>query len=91
MEMNRPADALREFGRALALDPASALAHNNRGVALLSLGQREVAREDFERALEIDACLFDPRHNLRQMGLATEPPPGCRFTADQRRLLGVGR
>jgi tetratricopeptide (TPR) repeat protein len=53
------AGALRHFGRALALDPERPSHYYNRGVALAALGQREAAREDFERTLRMD-----PRHRM---------------------------
>ena len=85
----RPAEALAEFGRALALEPASARAMNNRGVALLALGQTEAAREDFERALKADPCLFDARLNLVRMGRQPHAAAGCRYTKDQLEALGL--
>ncbi|MCP5116974.1 MAG: tetratricopeptide repeat protein [bacterium] len=91
LAMGRAAEALKWFGRALALDPSNPLAHNNRGVALSNLGQQEAARADFERALELDPCLFDARHNLKQNGVATPAPSHCRFSSEQRRRLNDGR
>jgi Flp pilus assembly protein TadD len=64
LDLNRPAEALREFGQALALAPHDAHAINNRGVALLALGQNAAARQDFERALAIDPTLQDAKLNL---------------------------
>jgi len=64
LDLNRPADALREFGQALALGPHDAHAINNRGVALMALGQNAAARRDFERALTIDPTLQDAKLNL---------------------------
>ncbi len=87
LELGRSGDALREFGRALALTPRDPAAHNNRGVALMSLGQQEAARADFERSLELDPCFFDARNNLRNIGVPTDLPAGCRFSDDQRRTL----
>ena len=52
-----------------------------------SLGQAEVARRDFEHALQIDPCAFDPRYNLRSLGVAALPPRDCRFTPDEQRRL----
>ena len=83
----KPELALAEFGRALALEPASARAVHNRGLALLMMGQLEPARADFERALEKDPCLFDALWNLRRVGVRRELPAGCRATLEQRRIL----
>jgi tetratricopeptide (TPR) repeat protein len=81
--------ALAEFGRALALRPGDAQALNNRGVALMSLGQFEAARQDFERALQVNPCLFDARFNLHRLGARAKENPSCRFSDEQRRLLGL--
>jgi tetratricopeptide (TPR) repeat protein len=70
LDLGSPADALREFGRALALRPGDAHAINNRGVALLALGQKEAARRDFNRALTIDPALQDARQNLARITAA---------------------
>jgi len=91
LELQRPGEALAAFGRALALAPRDPLAYNNRGVALLLLGQRDAAREDFERALRLDACLFDARLNLLRMGVTIEAPGGCRYTVAQREALVQAR
>ncbi|MCX6625984.1 MAG: tetratricopeptide repeat protein [Acidobacteria bacterium] len=69
--------ALREFGRALALEPRNPLALNNRGAALAALRQTEAARLDFEQALTIDPCLAGAHDNLRLMGVASEAPVSC--------------
>ncbi len=87
LENANAAAALGEFGRALALEPANAKARSNRGVALAALGQTEAAREDFRQALKRDPCLLDARLNLKRLGDATQPPPGCRYTYEQRELL----
>jgi tetratricopeptide (TPR) repeat protein len=57
--------ALQHFGKALALDPARASHHYNRGVALLALGQNEAAQADFAAALRMD-----PNHSLAREALA---------------------
>ncbi len=68
LTIRKPQDALTAFGRALALDPGNAAAYNNRGVALLMMGQREAARADFNRALQIDPGQPDARMNLSRLG-----------------------
>ncbi|MBI2686726.1 MAG: hypothetical protein HYX27_10455 [Acidobacteria bacterium] len=72
LESGNAAQALSEFGRALALAPGVASHLQNRGVALLALGQRDAARADFEQALRRDPCLAPARENLVRMGV---PPP----------------
>ena len=73
-----------------ALAPSDPLAFNNRGVALMALSQMDAARQDFERALELDPCLFNARFNLKQLGIEAEVPGNCRFSYAQRRLLESG-
>lgn len=73
---DNPAEAFGAFGKALALAPGDAKAMNNRGAALFQLGQADAARQDFERALQLDPCLADARRNLVQMG-AQAPPDVC--------------
>jgi len=63
----QPADALREFGRALALNPRDAANYNNRGAALAALAQTDAARQDFERALQLDPALVSARQNLQSL------------------------
>ena len=87
LSLGKPDLALVAFGRALALEPRSADALNNRGAALLALDQRPAAQADFERALAIDACQFDARLNLERLGVGIAPPPGCKFSREQRALL----
>jgi Flp pilus assembly protein TadD len=72
LDLGRPAEALREFGRALALSPHDAHAINNRGVALLALGQQDAARQDFEHALQIDPTLEDAQRNLERVKAAAK-------------------
>ncbi len=88
LEAGNPAQALGAFGRALALTPNDPLAMNNRGVALSQMQQHDAARADFLRALERDPCLFDARYNLRKLGVESTPPRHCRYTPEQKRLLG---
>jgi len=83
ISLGKPLLALPQFGRALALSPRSAEALNNRGVALLALDQKDAARQDFERALALDACQFDARLNLKRLGIVNPPATGCKYTSRQ--------
>ncbi len=65
LELKKPAQALRAFGKALAIEPGVASHVYNRGVALAALGQQEAAVMDFKRALEID-----PAHKPAREALA---------------------
>ncbi|MGH9675376.1 MAG: tetratricopeptide repeat protein [Bryobacteraceae bacterium] len=69
LESRRFAEALSEFGRALALEPSNPRAWFNRGVALRALGQVEAARQDFRRALELEPGFEEAR---RRLDLLTE-------------------
>jgi hypothetical protein len=68
LELQRPAEALSEAGRALALTPGEPHAINNRGTVLLALHQSAAARRDFLAALKIDPCLREARANLERSG-----------------------
>ena len=52
--LGRPEEALASHDRALALDPNSAIVHNNRGTALGTLSRPAEALECHERALALD-------------------------------------
>jgi Flp pilus assembly protein TadD len=91
MAAGRPAEALSEFGRVLALSPRNPQALNNRGVALSALGQNEAASRDWREALEIEPCLFDARWNLMRIGAPPPAASGCRYTVEQEALLRENR
>ena len=55
--MNDLAPAIGDFTRALELDPAVALAYENRGLAFLLQGKQVEARQDFRRCLTLDPGL----------------------------------
>lgn len=72
LESGDAAKALSEFGRALAIEPNQARHMQNRGVALMVLGQRDAAIEDFQRAVERDPCLAIAKDNLKRLGVPTK-------------------
>ena len=45
--------ALRDYDRAVALNPGDAFGYNGRGIAYAELGQFEKAVRDFDRAIEL--------------------------------------
>ena len=51
---DRPAEALRDYDRAIGLFPGMAAAHANRGNALKALGRPDEALASFQRAAELD-------------------------------------
>ncbi|MGH9660905.1 MAG: tetratricopeptide repeat protein [Bryobacteraceae bacterium] len=85
---NDPAKALEAFGRAVALSPRDPKSYNNRGLALLMLGQRDAGVADLRRALELDPCQFGARLNLRQIGERVEAS-GCPDSDEQRAQLAA--
>ena len=89
LELGRPAEALREFGVALADAPGNPQALSNRGTALAALHQTAAAQRDFQRALERDPCLYPALLNLRQLGLPLPHVRTCRFNQRQKESLGL--
>ena len=89
LELGRPADALREFGVALAAAPGDPQALTNRGAALAALHQTAAAQQDFQRALARDPCLYPALLNLRQLGFPLPTVSTCRFTPSQKETLGL--
>ena len=64
-QKSKLAEAIREFERALAINPDYADAHNNLGIALGSSGDFAKAIEHFRRALEIRPGYADAQNNLK--------------------------
>jgi tetratricopeptide (TPR) repeat protein len=69
------AEALEQFQVALQLDPRSAAAHTNAGLALAALQRPQEARREFEQAVQLDPANVDAHINLarllEQLGDAT--------------------
>ncbi len=67
------ATALKDFERALEINPGNAQAHYNMGVALTRAGQEEEALRAFGAAVEIAPDYVEPRNNaaviLAEMGM----------------------
>jgi len=57
-------EALREYDRALAVDPSSARASSGRGAALLALGRGEEAGKELQKTLRLDPSDREARKNL---------------------------
>ncbi len=60
-------EALKLLVQALALDAEDGLIHNDLGVLLHTMGERNRARDSFERALKLAPALKDARDNLAQL------------------------
>jgi serine/threonine-protein kinase len=69
--------AVADATEAIRLDPADALAFNNRGAALLKLGDYPWAIADLQEALRLDPELPHPHKNLAWLR-ATCPDPEFR-------------
>lgn len=89
LELGRPADALREFGLALAAEPGDPRFLTNRGTALAALNQSAAAQTDFARALSLDPCLYPALLNLRHLGAPLPGTAQCSFTPQQKAQLGL--
>lgn len=63
--------AVGHYRRAMELGLVNADLHNNLGVALMRLGQREAAREQWQKALGLDPQNVTARKNLQDAGMAT--------------------
>ena len=64
IEQNRPADAAREFNRAVDLDPNNAPYLVNLGNAKRAAGDNAGAEQAYRRALEIDSRASDAANGL---------------------------
>lgn len=93
LDQNNPGAALEQFDQALQRAPGSADAHSNRGTALYLLGHLPEAEAEFSRAVDLDPCHYNARHNLSLLYRArgdevalrrvAEIPSNCRFTPAQ--------
>jgi len=59
-----PASAVDAFGKAIALDPTSARAHNLRGASLFRLEKYDAAEEDFRNALTLNPYYAEAYNNI---------------------------
>ena len=62
--MDKLALAIKDYDKAIEIDPADKNAVNNRGAVLGRLGRYSEAIRDFERAIEIDPALASAHKNL---------------------------
>ena len=60
------ARAIADYDEAIRLDPALALAYNNRGVSRRDSGDAARARADFQTAVTMDPALDIAREHLQQ-------------------------
>jgi Tfp pilus assembly protein PilF len=93
LDQRNPYGARGEFEDALRLS-TSPDTLSNRGTALFLLGRLGEAESDFQRALDLQPCHYNARHNLvllyrhrgdqARLREVTQLPLACRFTPDQR-------
>ena len=62
--MGNSEESAAEFARAIALDPAYADPHNNRGNALRDLGRLDEAMDEYREAIRLKPGLGDAHVNL---------------------------
>lgn len=96
LEQRNPYGALGEFEDALRLS-TTADTVSNRGISLFLLGRLGEAEADFRRALDLQPCHYNARHNLRllyrhrgdqaRLREVSQLPSACRFSPDQRAEL----
>lgn len=70
LELGRPADALRHFEAVVRLQPRSAPAHYNVGVALEASGRPGDAERQYETAVQLDPTYSLAHNNLGSLRLA---------------------
>lgn len=70
-EEGEPEAALAALVEALRLDPEDAIAHNDAGVVLASLGENTRARASFRRALQLAPGMAEAEANLEAAGSPT--------------------
>lgn len=63
LKMRQWDEAIREFDKALAVDPQFAQAYNNRGVAKIEDGKAPEAIQDYNQAIAIDSFYWDAVFN----------------------------
>jgi len=64
LSLGRPADALRHFSVVTQLEPTSAVAWYNEGIALESLNRRQDAADRYRRAIALDPRYSAAHNNL---------------------------
>jgi len=62
-DLGRYEEAIKEYDKALAIDPNYRDAHNNKGVALYLLGRHEEAIKEYDKALAIDPNFKEAHYN----------------------------
>ncbi len=92
-------NALRHLGKAIALNPKSVVAHNNRGIVRGEMGEYDKAIADFDRALELNpfdsealanrkkALAENERANVQKAGMKEANPRNPELQAKKDQVL----
>ncbi len=79
--------AIKEFDKALDIQPDNFKANNNIALAYLKIGELEKAKEHFDRALKADPTALDVSENLARLESAPEPSEAaCQADASSETL-----
>lgn len=89
LNKNDPKKALEELQKAIALDPAWALGHNDLGVLYMALRWLPDAEKEFRRATELDPYVSGMRSNLGWVQLSQNKVAEAEQAA--RRALAIDR
>lgn len=73
-------DAIREFQRAIAINPRYTRAHNNLGVAWMRQGKLDLAQAEFQAVLSIDSGDTDALVNLALSQKGARQPEAAKTT-----------
>ena len=63
--MDKPEDAIKELKKAIKLDPAFAIAHNNLGTVYFGMAKYDDAITEFDQALQLDPDFLEAKNNLK--------------------------
>ncbi len=61
--MGRNEEAIKDYDKAIELNPQYAKAYNNRGKAKAKLGRNEEAIKDYDKAIELNPQLAEAYNN----------------------------
>ncbi|NWF85308.1 MAG: hypothetical protein HXY18_15950 [Bryobacteraceae bacterium] len=83
-----PGQAMEMLAEAAESAPDNACLRSAMGLVRLRAGDVGGAEAEFEKALELDPCLFEAVWNLERLRKRERSGMACTFTPEQRKLLG---